>query len=370
MANYIAVSIAWTLDVRPMEVKEIEETASKIISSLNKAIIGYERELKLILVALLSNGHVLLEGVPGIAKTTAVKGLAKLIGLDAVSKIEIDGVPHRGLSRVQCTPDLMPSDITGSLIYNPKDLKFEPRFGPVFSYILLADEINRAIPRTQSALLQAMQEREVTIGNRTYPLEHRERGKFFFVLATQNPVEYEGTYPLPEAQLDRFLMRIVMEYPETLEQEKQILRLHMARLREPIEELNEVIGPDWIITAQESIALNVRVPESTLEYITRGIRYTRPEMFEPLREDLLLGASPRAGIYLMRAAKVHAALRGSEEVLLEDVDAVASAVLNHRLIPNPEKLVELRMSGETFTSSYRIAREAIELALRTARKEL
>jgi MoxR-like ATPase len=353
-----------------MEVREIEETASRIISSLNKAIIGYEKELRLILVALLSNGHVLLEGVPGIAKTTAVKGLAKLIGLDAITKVEIEGTPYKGLSRVQCTPDLMPADLTGSLIYNPRDLKFEPRFGPVFSYILLADEINRAIPRTQSALLQAMQEREVTIGDRTYKLEYRERGKFFFVLATQNPVEYEGTYPLPEAQLDRFLMRIVMEYPDTLEEEKQILRLHMTRLREPIEELEKVVEPEWIIFAQEAIAKSVSVPESTLEYITRGIRYTRPEMFEPVRESLLLGASPRAGIYLMRAAKVHAALRGNEEVLPEDVDAVAPAVLNHRLIPNPEKLVELRMSGEVFTSSYKIVKEAIELAMRTAKKEL
>ncbi len=353
-----------------MEIVEIEEMTSKIISSLNRAIIGYEKELKLILVALLSNGHVLLEGVPGIAKTTAVKGLARLIGLDAIKKKEINGVPFNGLSRVQCTPDLMPSDITGSLIYNPRDLKFEPRFGPIFSYILLTDEINRAIPRTQSALLQAMQEREVTIGDKTYSLEFRDKGKFFFVLATQNPVEYEGTYPLPEAQLDRFLMRIVMEYPETLEEEKQVLRLHMARLREPIEELDKVVEPEWIVKAQESIAMNVRVPESTLEYITRGIRYTRPEMFEPMRESLLLGASPRAGIYLMRAAKVHAAMRGSEEALPEDVDAVASAVLNHRLIPNPEKLVELRMSGVTFTSSYKIAKEAIDLALSTARREL
>ncbi|HIE22926.1 MAG TPA: ATPase [Candidatus Korarchaeota archaeon] len=353
-----------------MEVREIEETASRIISSLNKAIIGYEKELRLILVALLSNGHVLLEGVPGIAKTTAVKGLAKLIGLDAITKVEIERTPYRGLSRVQCTPDLMPADITGSLIYNPKDLRFEPRFGPVFSYILLVDEINRAIPRTQSALLQAMQEREVTIGDRTYKLEYRERGKFFFVLATQNPVEYEGTYPLPEAQLDRFLMRILMEYPDTLEEEKQILRLHMARLSEPIEELEKVVEPEWIIHAQEAIARRVSIPEPTLEYITRGIRYTRPEMFEPVRESLLLGASPRAGIYLMRAAKVHAALRGSEEVLLEDVDAVAPAVLNHRLIPNPEKLVELRMSGEVFTSSYKIVKEALELAMRTAKKEL
>ena len=352
-----------------MEVKEIEKITSRIISSLNRAIIGYEKEIKLIIVALLSNGHVLLEGVPGIAKTTAVKGLARLIGLDMVN-IEINGTPFKGLSRVQCTPDLMPSDITGSLIYNPKELRFEPRFGPVFSYILLADEINRAIPRTQSALLQAMQEREVTIGDRTYKLEYRDKGKFFFVLATQNPVEYEGTYPLPEAQLDRFLMRIVMEYPRTLEEEKQILRLHMTRLTEPIEELDKVVDPEWIISAQESIAANVKVPESTLEYITRGIRYTRPEMFEPARESLLLGASPRAGIYLMRAAKVHAALRGSEEVLPEDVDAVAPAVLNHRLIPNPEKLVELRMSGEVFTSSYRIAKEVIELALRTAKGEL
>ena len=348
---------------------EVAEGARQILDRLASVLIGMEEEVGLTLVALLANGHVLLEGVPGVAKTTAVRGLARLLGLDGL-RVELDGVPFRGLSRIQCTPDLMPSDVTGSLVFNPKELRFEPRFGPVFSYVLLADEINRAIPRTQSALLQAMQEREVTIGDRTYPLEDRARGKFFFVLATQNPVEQEGTYPLPEAQLDRFLMRVIVTYPRNLEEEKSILRLHSMRLTEPVLDLEPVVEPEWVVRAQDAIARGVEAAEETLEYVTRLIRYTRPEFFEPVRGLLTLGASPRAGIALLRAAKAHAALRGSDTANPDDVDAVTFAVLNHRLIPDPRRLVELRLSGEGYSSRYELVREAIGLASRAAREAL
>mgnify|MGYP000265223325 CR=1 FL=1 len=347
----------------------IAEEAGAILRELNSVLIGMEEETRLMMVALLANGHALLEGVPGVAKTTAVRGLARLLGLDGL-EVELDGVPFRGVSRVQCTPDLMPSDVTGSLVYNPAELRFEPRFGPVFSYMLLVDEINRAIPRTQSALLQAMQEREVTIGDRTYRLEDRERGKFFFVLATQNPVEQEGTYPLPEAQLDRFLVRILVGYPRNLEEEKAVLRLHASRLTEPVLDLEPVVDPSWVVRAQEWVARSVGAAEETLEYVTRLVRYTRPESFEPAGELLVLGASPRAGIFLLRAAKAHAALRGAEEAEPEDVDAVSFAVLNHRLIPDPRRVVELRLSGAGLSSRYEIVRRAIELASRAAREAL
>ncbi len=348
-----------------MEIDDVREISSEIISEMKKAVIGYDKEIRYMLTALLANGHVLLEGVPGIAKTTMAKGLAILLGVQKTS-LEM----FRGFSRIQCTPDLMPSDVTGCMIYNQREMRFEPRLGPIFCYLLLVDEINRAIPRTQSALLQAMQEREVTIGDRVYKLEDRSKGKFFFVVATQNPVEQEGTYPLPEAQLDRFLMRIIVGYPRDLESEKSILRLHADRIAEPVEELSEVVQPSWATEAQEVIAKRVSVSEGALEYITRGIRYTRPEIFEPVRKLLILGASPRAGIALLRAAKVSAAMRGSDEVLPEDVDSVLYPVLNHRLLPNPEKLAELRMEGMIFGSQYSIAEEAIKLAFSSAKKEI
>jgi len=348
---------------------DVAEKSQLILDRLGDVLIGMEEQVRLTIVALLANGHVLLEGVPGVAKTTAVRGLARLLGLDGL-RVDLGGVPFRGLSRIQCTPDLMPSDVTGSLVFNPRELRFEPRFGPVFSYVLLADEINRAIPRTQSALLQAMQEREVTIGDRTYPLEDRSRGKFFFVLATQNPVEQEGTYPLPEAQLDRFLMRVIVGYPRNLEEEKAVLRLHSDRLTEPILDLDPVVEPGWVVRAQEEVARGVEASEETLEYVTRLIRYTRPELFEPVRGIVTLGASPRAGISLLRAAKAHAALRGSEVAEPEDVDAVSFAVLNHRLIPDPRRLVEMRLSGGGYSSRYDLVRGVIDTASRAAREAL
>ncbi len=348
---------------KPRDLDDVRIVVEEIMKSLGNTIIGLRSEIKLILISMLSNGHVLLEGVPGIAKTTMVRGIARLLGLIGFEK-EINGVPFKGFSRVQFTPDLLPSDITGSLIFNPSTRTFEPRFGPIFTYMLLADEINRAVPRTQSALLQAMQEKQVTIGENTYPLEIRSKGKFFLVFATQNPVEQEGTYPLPEAQLDRFLVRILVGYPESLEAEKNILKLHSKRLHEPIEELERIASPEWLVYAQDTVSSSVEETEETLDYIARIIRATRPEVFEPAGEYFELGASPRAGIALLRAAKAHAALQGKNTVEPDDVDAVLFPVLNHRLIPRMEKLVEYEEKTR-YNARVQLIRDGLELIKKT-----
>ncbi len=340
-----------------MTVLEIRRVAARILKALSSVVIGYPAEQRLILAGLLANGHVLLEGVPGVAKTTMARALVRLVGLSEKEERVIGGVAYRGFSRIQFTPDLMPADITGSLIYNPKTMSFEPRLGPIFAYIVLADEINRATPRTQAAMLQAMQEREVTIGGTTYKLENRREGKFFYVIATQNPVEQEGTYPLPEAQLDRFMMRIIIGYPPSLEEEKEIYRLHSTSLKEPVESLEPVTTPEWVVAAQEYIIRNVEAPDDVLEYVTRIVRGTRQEILRPVSKYFELGASPRAGIYLIRVAKVLAAMRGSETVTIMDVEKALFPVLNHRLIPNLELVVEY---GGGYEARLRVIKEGLE----------
>ena len=351
-----------------MDVDDVKEGAKELLERLSSVIIGLDEELELVLACLLADGHVLLEGVPGVAKTTIVRALVRLLGLERFNRerLVLDGAPFRGWSRIQFTPDLMPSDIVGSLVFNPVSRAFEPRFGPVFAYVVLADEVNRAVPRTQSALLQAMQEREVTIGKATYPLEIREEGKFFFVLATQNPIEQEGTYPLPEAQLDRFLMRVIIPYPRTLEDEKRVYRLHMYRLTEPLEDLEPVVDPSWVVRAQEVVAKRVAVSEEALEYVTRLIRATRPSVFEPISRYFELGASPRAGISLIRSAKAYAAISGSGEVRIRDVDSVAFHVLNHRVSVSTERLIEEAVGGEIHLARYRVIEEGLALARKAA----
>lgn len=283
-------------------------------------MIGYEETIRLVLTGLLAKGHILLEGVPGIAKTTIAKALTKALNLHE----------KKDYQRIQCTPDLMPADVVGTLIYDPKARGFHPHFGPVFAHFILVDEINRAVPRTQSALLQAMQEREVTIGGVTHVLEEP-----FFVAATQNPIEQEGTYPLPEAQLDRFIMKVKMGYPKTLEDEISILDLHETRMTEPVDDFNIIIkDPKKVCTMQSLIAKAVAVPPLIKQYIAEIIRYTR------VREEVSWGGSPRAGIFLMKSAKSYAALFGRDIVEVEDVDAVAYAVLNHRIILKAEKVIE------------------------------
>jgi MoxR-like ATPase len=350
--------------VLDLGVDTIRGVVSEITRMLDKAVVGYEVEKKIILATLLANGHVLLEGVPGIAKTTLVKAIARVFGLSEKTNVLINDVPYRGFSRIQFTPDLMPSDITGAVIFNMATREFETRFGPLFAYVVLADEINRAVPRTQSALLQAMQEREVTIGGKTYLLEIRSQGKFFFVLATQNPVEQEGTYPLPEAQLDRFMVRLFMGYPKTMDEERKIAELHMDRLVEPVEDVERVIEASWVIQAQEYIAKNIHVDPSVLNYIVSIVRATRPEVFEPISKYFELGASPRATIALIRLSKAIAAMRGSETVALEDVDQALFHVINHRVIPNLESVME---KGGGFKARLSVINEGVELAKKVAR---
>jgi len=345
-----------------LEVSDIADKTNRVFKELGSVVLGLDEELRILLATLLANGHVLLEGVPGVAKTTIARGLAYLMGLTEDTALTVNGVSYKGWSRIQFTPDLLPSDITGSLVFNPATRDFEPRFGPIFTYVLLADEINRAIPRTQSALLQAMQERTVTIGGRTYPLEDRSKSKFFFVIATQNPVEQEGTYPLPEAQLDRFATRILVGYPRGLEVEKEVYRLHIYKISEPIEELEPVIGPSWVIEAQESIVRSVEVPEEVLEKVVRLISYTRPQVLESTAKYFELGASPRAGITLLRIAKAYAAMRGSEEVEVSDVEAVAFHVLNHRLIPSLEKMAEIAEATVRYEIRYKVIVEGLRFA--------
>ncbi|ABL79145.1 AAA family ATPase [Thermofilum pendens] len=351
----------------PVGVDDVKEVSRELLGELGRVVVGYEEEKALVLASLIAGGHVLLEGVPGIAKTTLAKSLARLLGLSEGYALELDGVAYRGFSRVQFTPDLMPSDITGNLVFNPSTRSFEPRFGPVFTYFLLADEINRAVPRTQSALLQAMQEREVTIGDRSYRLEVRERGKFFFVIATQNPVEQEGTYPLPEAQLDRFLMRVFVGYPSSLEEEVSIYRLHGYRVGEPYEDLERLVEPGWVVEAQDCVARSVEVPDEVFEYVARVVRLTRPSVYPEIAEYFELGASPRSGIALVKASKALAAMRGSTVVERVDVDRALFPVLNHRLVLNVEKLVSEEFRGEKAVAHIKVIREGLRKVVEVAR---
>jgi len=321
-------------------IKEVNDLSEKLMNEFSHTVIGYKEQIKLILAGLLVKGHILLEGVPGIAKTTIAKALAKALNLRE----------EKGYQRVQCTPDLMPADLVGTLIYDPKTGEFRPHLGPVFAHFLLVDEINRAVPRTQSALLQAMQEREVTIGGETYKLEEP-----FFVVATQNPIEQEGTYPLPEAQLDRFIMKVKMGYPESLEEEMQILDLHETRTSEPVEELKTILkDPHQMCDMQKLIAEAVVVPPLIKHYIAEIIRYTR------VREEVSWGSSPRAGIFLMKTAQGYAALSGKDVVQMEDVDAVAYHVLNHRIILEAEKVIEGLQTEEVVRAVLDIAKKTVK----------
>jgi len=317
----------------------ISDFYDKLMNEFHHTVIGYEKEIKLTLAGLLAKGHILLEGVPGIAKTTIAKALAKALNLREEDCFQ----------RIQCTPDLMPTDIVGTLIYDPKTKHFRPHFGPVFTNFLLVDEINRAVPRTQSALLQAMQEKEVTIGGTTHPLKEP-----FIVIATQNPIEQEGTYPLPEAQLDRFIMKTKMGYPETFEDEIKVLDLHEMRLTEPVEDFESIINdPLQICDMQLIVAEKVAVPPLIKRYIAEIVRYTR------IREEVSWGSSPRAGIFLMKSAKAYAALSSRNIVQLQDVDHVAYAVLNHRIILKPDKVIEGVQSEDVIRDVLEIARKTV-----------
>ncbi|MBA4544627.1 MoxR family ATPase [Thermoactinomyces daqus] len=282
--------------------KFIRELAEKINNEVHKVVIGLDETLKFVLTGLLCSGHVLLEDLPGVGKTVLCKAIASSIGCS--------------FKRIQCTPDLLSSDILGTTVYNQKSGDFTFRKGPLFTRFLLVDEINRAIPRTQSALLEAMAEGQVTIEGTTHPLE-----KPFFVIATQNPIEFQGTFPLPEAQLDRFLMRLSLGYPSEAD-ERFILRRFTQFV--PIEQIKPVVSPQDIILAQNTIN-QVTITEDLETYIIQIIRSTREH------EEISLGASPRGLIFLTKASKAFAAIHGRDFVIPDDVKAPVSKVLSHRI---------------------------------------
>lgn len=291
--------------------------ALRILDNLNKVIIGKEEVLENVLIALFARGHLLIEDIPGVGKTTLVKALAKSIELS--------------YKRVQFTPDLMPSDIIGVNIYDRDSGNFQFKKGPIFNQVFLADEINRTSPKTQSALLQAMEEGEVSTENNHYILE-----KPFIVLATQNPLEYQGTFPLPEAQLDRFLMKISIGYPDK-RYEIDILKSH-SKIKD-IANIKPVAGKDDILAIQEEIS-KLTVHDDIYNYIVNIVNTTRSY------EDLKLGASPRASIDMLNASMARAFIHGRNYVIPDDVKAIVIPVLNHRLILSPEARIERKTIEE------------------------
>jgi MoxR-like ATPase len=282
----------------------MRDRIEQLITNLHQTVVGKEEAIRLVLVAILAGGHVLLEDVPGVGKTLLAKSLAR----------SIDGK----FQRVQCTPDLLPADITGTNIWNPQSGEFQFMPGPVFANVLLADEINRATPRTQSALLEVMEERQVTIDGISRPVPNP-----FFVVATQNPVEYQGTFPLPEAQMDRFALSLSLGYPSETE-ELQMLQQLQGQMT-PME-LKPCISLDEVIALRKQCA-QVKVEQSLQQYILRIIRATRTD------EDVTLGASPRGSVALYRAIQAHAFLENRDYALPDDVKHLASHVLSHRIIP-------------------------------------
>lgn len=285
----------------------IVDIAARLRENIQKVIVGKAEVIDLALIAVLCEGHLLLEDVPGTGKTTLAKTIAASLGCS--------------FRRVQFTPDLLPSDLTGIYYFNQKEQEFEFRPGPLMAQILLADEINRATPRTQSALLEAMQERQVTVDIATHNLPRP-----FLVMATQNPIELEGTFPLPEAQLDRFLMKVTLGYPDEASENAMLLRFERT---DPLETLESVVDPQDILQMQKDVR-TIRVEESVRQYIVNVCRATR------LHDDIMLGASPRATLALYHTCQARAALNGRDFVIPDDVKQMAPHVLTHRLVVNPQ----------------------------------
>lgn len=298
--------------ISPALIDQIKDTSihfAKVGTQVSKVIVGQEDTIHFILVSILCNGHILLEGVPGVAKTTMIKAITRALGLK--------------FNRIQFTPDLMPADLIGTLVYNPKTQDFETKKGPIFSNLILADEINRAPAKVQSALLEAMQERQVTIGSNTFLLEQP-----FLVFATQNPLEQEGTYRLPEAQVDRFMFKLHVSYP-TLNQEREMLARNLDT-----NSVQQVVSLQLIQSAQELIN-SIYIDESIVEYILKIIFATRePEKYglKDLKPLIACGVSPRATLALHQAARAHAFLKQRHYVIPDDVKAIAHNTLSHRMI--------------------------------------
>jgi MoxR-like ATPase len=296
--------------------------AAEVLDRVSSVVIGKTDSLRLVLAGVLAGGHVLLEDFPGLGKTLAARSFAQVLGID--------------FTRAQFTPDLLPADLTGSFVYDQRVADFEFRPGPLFTGLLLADEINRTPPKTQAALLEAMQERQVTVEGRTFPL-----ARPFHVLATANPVEYEGTYPLPEAQLDRFLLRVGFGYP-TAEEEHAVLHARLARQREEVV-LDAVTDAAGLLGMQQAVE-EVEVDRSVAEYCVALAHATRTH------KDVLVGASPRGSLALVLCARAVALLAGRDFVLPEDVKAVAPAVLAHRITVKPELWMS-EVSGSSVVTS-------------------
>jgi len=285
-----------------------------IRNEIKKIIVGQDEMVRLIITALLADGHVLIEGVPGVAKTLTAKLVAKSV--------------HAGFSRIQFTPDLMPSDVLGTPVFNPKEAIFEFKKGPVFSNIILVDEINRAPAKTQSALLEIMEERQATVDGKTYPMSSP-----FMVLATQNPVEQEGTYRLPEAQLDRFLFKIIVPYPSEKEEAEMLTQFHNMGNTTAMDMINPALEAQQVISLRQQIKTQI-IEERLLQFIARLIHQTRNH------KSIFLGASPRASLAIMNASKAMAAMQGRDFVTPEDILSVIPPVLRHRIILSPDKEME------------------------------
>ena len=314
-----------------LDITELRASLEKIKHEISKVIVGQDNMIEHLLAALLSNGHVLIEGVPGVAKTITAKLLAKTISVD--------------FSRIQFTPDLMPSDILGTSVFNVKEGDFNFKKGPIFSNFILIDEINRSPAKTQSALFEVMEERQITMDGTQYIMEQP-----FLVIATQNPIEHEGTYRLPEAQLDRFLFKIEVKYPN-LNQEIEIIKnQHHNKLNDKTDAVQAVVSGNQLKHYQHLVR-EVIVEENLLEYIAKIIVNTRENQF------LYLGASPRASLALLTASKAFAAIRGRDFVTPEDIKEASYAVLRHRVIVSPER----EMEGLSADEIIRQILEAIEI---------
>ena len=297
-----------------LDLSQLTAKYEQVVAEISKKLIGQNHLLELIITAILSDGHVLIEGVPGVAKTYAAKLIARVFDI--------------GFSRIQFTPDLMPSDVTGTNIFNPKMVDFEFKKGPIFSNIVLIDEINRAPAKTQAALLECMEERQVTADGNVYAMDSP-----FIVLATQNPVEHEGTYKLPEAQLDRFLFKVEVDYPSLTDEVKILEEVSNLRITNDLSDVKSIVTKTEL-TDFKKLVTQIRVESHLLEYIAKLVEDTREN------PDLYLGASPRASIGILNSAKALSALRGRDFITPDDIREVTIPVLNHRVVLSPEREME------------------------------